>query len=308
MGARSGAAPEEETTALVASLRADVATLAGEIGPRKVGYGGALARAADWIEGQLGAAGWTVTRQRYAVPDGECWNLVVERRGTTRPDEIVVIGAHYDTVLSTPGADDNASGVAVLLALARSLGTATPERTLRFVAFTNEEPEYFHTEQMGSLVYARACKVAGEHVVAMLCLESLGFFSDARKSQHYPFPLSMVYPSTGNFVAVVGNRESQPLVARVAKRLRAAARIPVEAASLPGGIPGVGFSDHWSFWQAGYPAVMITDTALFRNPHYHQRSDRPETLDYERLAAVAQGLSVVVAELAGAKGDEASAQ
>lgn len=275
--------------------------LADEIGARKVGYGGALAKAADWIEGQFGAAGWTVTRQRNEVSDGECWNLVVERRGTNRPDEVVIVGAHYDTVLSTPGADDNASGVAALLALARSFGSAAPERTLRFVAFTNEEPPYFHTEQMGSLVYVRACKSRGERVVAMLCLESLGYFTDAQRSQHYPFPLSLFYPSRGDFVAVVGNRESQPLVTQVAKRLRATERIPVEAASLPGGLPGVGFSDHWSFWQVGYPAVMITDTALFRNPYYHQPTDKPETLDYERLAATVQGLRAVVMELGGAE-------
>lgn len=291
------AAAAERERAVVAALRADVALLADEIGPRKVGYGGALAQAADWIEGQLAGVGWTVTRQRYEVPDGECWNLVVERQGTLHPEEIVVVGAHYDTVPATPGADDNASGVAVLLALAREFGAAAPARTLRLVAFTNEEPEYFHTEEMGSLVYARACNERGERVVAMVCLESLGYYSGARKTQHYPFPLSLVYPSTGNFVAVVGNRESQRLVAQVTRRLRATGRIPVEAASLPGGIPGVDFSDHWSFWQVGYPAVMLTDTALFRNPHYHQRTDRAGTLDYERLAAVVAGVAAVVTEL-----------
>lgn len=288
-----------EAEALAVTLRADVTVLADEIGPRTVGHGPALAKAADWIEGQFSAAGWTVGRQRYEVAAGECWNLAAERRGTKFPDEVVVVGAHYDTVTNTPGADDNASGVAALLALARSFGPVATERTLRLVAFTNEEPEYFQTEQMGSLVYARACRARGERVVAMLSLEAMGYFSDVPKSQHYPFPLSLVYPSRGNFLGVVGNRESQPLVAQVAKRLRATGLVPVEAASLPGAIPGVGYSDHWSFWQAGYPAVMITDTALFRNPNYHEPTDKPATLDYGRLAATVQGLRVVVAELAG---------
>ena len=283
------------------ALRADVNMLADEIGPRRAGYGGALNRAAEWIEGQFGAAGWTVTRQRCDVPAGACWNLVVERTGSTRPEEVVIVGAHYDTVLNTPGADDNASGVAALLALVRRFGAVAPERTVRFVAFTNEEPPYFHTGQMGSLVHAWECQARGERVVAMLSLESLGFFADERKSQRYPFPLSLFYPSRGNFVAVVGNRESRRLVAQVARRLRAAERIPVEAAALPGRWPGVGFSDHWSFWQAGYPAVMVTDTALFRNPHYHRPTDRPDTLDYERLAATVLGLHAVVAELIGAE-------
>ncbi len=296
------------TEALAARLRADVTVLAEEIGPRKVGRGGALGQAADWVDGQLADAGFSVVRQRYEVPEGECCNLVAERRGTKAPEEIVVVGAHYDTAAGTPGADDNASGVAALLALARSFGAAAPECTLRFVAFTNEEPEYFQTERMGSLVYARACKAAGERVVAMLSLESLGYFSPEPRSQHYPFPLSLVYPSRGDFVAVVGDRTSRRLVARVADGLRTTGRIPVETASLPRVIPGVGYSDHWSFWQAGYPAVMVTDTALFRNPHYHRGTDRPATLDYGRLAATVQALHAVVRALAGTNAAAESAR
>ena len=296
---------DADAGAFAERLRADVTALAEVIGPRKVGQGDALPRAADWVEAQFVDAGFPVVRQRYAVPEGECWNLVAERRGTKSADEIVVIGAHYDTVAGTPGADDNASGVAALLALARNFGTA-PERTVRFVAFTNEEPEYFQTERMGSLVYARACEGRGERVVAMLSLESLGYFSGEPGSQHYPFPLSLVYPSRGDFVAVVGDRTSRRLVSQVARGLRATGWIPVETASLPRVLPGVGFSDHWSFWQAGYPAVMVTDTALFRNPHYHRWTDRPETLDYGRLAATVQALRVVVAELAGANADARS--
>jgi Zn-dependent M28 family amino/carboxypeptidase len=230
-----------------------------------------------------------------------CANLEVELRGILKPEEIVVVGAHYDSVPQTPGADDNASGVAALLALAESWAKAAPERTVRFVAFANEEPIYFQTELMGSRVYAKMCKARGDKIVAMLSLESMGYFSDEKKSQKYPFPLSLFYPSRGNFIAVVGNRESKALVTRVAKVMRATKALPVERASLPGKLQGVGWSDHWAFWQEGYPAAMITDTAPFRNPHYHRGTDTAEKLDYVRLAAAVRGLAAAIVDLSTAE-------
>jgi hypothetical protein len=282
------------------TLRADVVTLADGIGARSVFQGDSLKRAAEFIAARFEAMGYEVARNEYPVGGVVCVNLIVERIGTVRPEEVVVIGAHYDSVPQTPGADDNASGVAALLALAEKWAKATPERTVRFVAFANEEPIYFQTELMGSRVYAKACKARGEKIVAMLSLETMGYFSDEKKSQKYPFPLSLVYPSRGNFIAVVGNRESKALVKRVSKTMRAAKAVPVESASLPGSLQGVGWSDHWSFWQEGYPAVMITDTAPFRNPHYHRETDTAETLDYARLAAAVRGLEAVVTDLTGA--------
>ena len=209
-----------------------------------------------------------------------------------------MVGAHYDTVRSTPGADDNASGVAALLALAADFAPSQPARTLRFVAFANEEPAFFQSELMGSRVYARACRVRGEKIVAMVCLESIGYYSDVKESQRYPFPLSLFYPSRGNFLAIVGNRESRALVKLVTKTIRETKAIPCESAALPGSWTGVGWSDHWSFWQEGYPAVMATDTATFRNPNYHRPTDTPVTLDFPRMAAAVRGLRAVVAELA----------
>jgi hypothetical protein len=150
---------------------------------------------------------------------------------------------------------------------------------------------------MGSRVYARHCKIQGDKVVAMLALESRGSFKDTKKSQHYPFPLSLFYPSRGNFLAIVGNRESGSLVKRVKKVFESANGLPVESASLPGGLQGVGWSDHWSFWQEGYPAVMVTDTAPFRNRNYHERTDKPDTLDYVNLAAAVRCLEAVVKDL-----------
>lgn len=281
------------------SLRADVTMLAETIGPRSVFQGDSLKRSADYIAARFAAAGWTVKRLGYPVGTITCENIEVERRGSKTPDEIVVIGAHYDSVPSSPGADDNASGVAALLALAESLAKFSPNRTLRLVAFANEEPIYFQTALMGSRVYARNCKERGERIVAMVSVESVGYFSDQKKSQRYPGVLRWFYPSRGNFVAVVANRDSKPLVKRVAKVFASSGSLPVEKAALPAGLPGVGWSDHWAFWQEGYPAVMITDTATFRNPNYHRASDTPETLDYVRLAAVVKGLRAVVEELDG---------
>jgi Zn-dependent M28 family amino/carboxypeptidase len=289
---------------LMETLHADVTMLAGTIGPRSVFQGDSLRRSADYLTGRLEAGGWTVRRLGYPVSGVWCENLEVERKGASRPDEIVVIGAHYDTVPSTPGADDNASGVAALLALAEWF--APPERrtprTLRFVAFVNEEPIYFQSELMGSRVYARACRKRGDNIVGMVSLESIGYYADERGSQQYPLPLfKLFFPSRGNFLAFVGNRASKALVTRAARAFKASETLPVESAALPEALPGIGWSDHWAFWQEGYPAIMVTGTAPYRNPHYHAPTDTPDTLDYDRLRLAVIGLRAVVADLAGAE-------
>lgn len=285
---------------LTAELRGHVATLAGTIGPRAIGQGDSLKRSADYIAAQLGQAGWTVKRLGYPVSGVTCENIEVERRGTTHPDEIVVIGAHYDSMTVTPGADDNASGVAALLALAKQFATrlAPPQRTLRFVAFVNEEPVYFQSRLMGSRVYAAECKRRGDNIVAMLSLESIGYYSEKRGSQQYPsFWLRLFYPSKGNFLAFVGNRASKDLVASVTRTFEGSKTLRSKSAALPDDVPGIGWSDHWSFWQEGYPAVMATDTAVFRNPHYHKPTDTPDTLNYPYFTSAVLGLQHVVANL-----------
>ncbi len=167
------------------------------------------------------------------------------------------------------------------------------------MAFANEEPPYFQTPAMGSVVYARRCRERGEQVVAMLSLETIGFYSDQPGSQHYPVPFGLLYPSTGDFVGFVGNTASRALVREAIGVFRASARFPSEGVAAPGALPGVGWSDHWAFWQEGYPAVMITDTAPFRNPDYHTRRDTPERLSYAPMARVVAGLERVVEALAG---------
>jgi len=285
---------------LARELEGHVRVLAHEIGERRVGgrYE-ALQRAAEHIAKALEGPGHRVARQTYRVDGRDVQNLEVELRGVHHPEQIVVVGAHYDSAAGTPGANDNGSGVAGLLALGRIFAGARTGRTLRLVAFVNEEPPHFQTEQMGSLVYARRCAARKEKITAMLALETMGYFSDEKGSQRYPFPFSLTYPDTGNFIAVVGNLGSRSLVREVVGTFREEARFPCEGAAVPGFITGVGWSDHWSFWQAGYPGVMITDTAPFRFPHYHTAQDRAETIDFPRLARVVEGLAQVVGKLVG---------
>lgn len=285
--------------ALAQELRRDVEALCA-IGQRTTFVPGSLAAAASLIEREFRAGGYAPERQEYFVAaDGvTVANVIAEVRGRDHRN-VVVIGAHYDAVEGTVGADDNASGVAVLLALARRFAGTKPDRTLRFVAFANEEPPHFQTPDMGSLHYARRCNERGETVVGMLSLEMLGYYSDAPRSQQYPALLAAFYPDRGNFIGFAGNRKSWRLVRRSARAFRRGTSFPAEAAVLPEIIPQIGWSDQWSFWQFGWPALMVTDTALFRNPWYHTARDTPETLDYERMAHVTTGLRAVVAELAG---------
>ena len=217
--------------------------------------------------------------------------------GRVKSDAIVVVGAHYDAAPGTPAANDNGSGTAALLALARRLVALEPQTTLRLVAYANEEPPHFKTEAMGSLVNARRAKERGDDIVAMLSLETIGYCRDEPGTQPYPFPFSAFYPSEGNFLAVVGDTASRALVHRVVESFRANAAFPCEGVAAPSFIPGIDWSDHWSYWQQGWPAVMLTDTAVFRYPHYHEPSDTPDKLDYERLARVVTGIEAVVREL-----------
>ncbi len=283
-----------------ARLRADVEHLAGTIGERSLDRGVvSLARAAEWLESRFAELGDSVVSQTFTVGTHTVRNLEVERRGTTRPEEIVLLGAHYDTVPGCPGADDNTSGCAALLELARQLQGEEHARTLRFVAFVNEEPPYFETAAMGSRVYAERSAQREEAIVAMLSLETLGYYDTTPGSQRYPSPFDWLYPDTGDFIAFVGELGSRSLVRQVVGTFRDSAAFPSEGVAAPGWIPGIDWSDHASFSRLGFPAVMVTDTAPFRNPHYHQVSDRPDSLDYERFARVVEGLAAVVRALAG---------
>jgi len=287
-----------EQIELAAALRRDVVELAEKIGERNTFCYAALRKAADYVERELAVAG-KVARQTYTARGKACDNLEVEIRGRTFPHEIVIVGGHYDSVVGCVGANDNGTGTAGVLALARSLAQSSPERTLRFVAFVNEEPPHFRGDEMGSRVYAKRCRERKDNVVAMLSLETIGYFSDQEGSQKYPAPLGLFYPSQGNFIAFVGNVGSRSLVRRCVRLFRERAAFPSEGAAVPGFLPGVGWSDHESFWEHGYPGVMVTDTAPFRYPHYHQVGDTPDKIDFDRCARVVDGVEQIVRDLAG---------
>jgi hypothetical protein len=296
---------DEALRLLVGELRQDVTRLAVEIGERNVGHRSQqLSQAADYIEAQFSAAGFLPRRQEYLVSDVPCWNLEAELAGTTRPEEIIVVGSHYDTVPGSPGANDNTSGVAATLALARRFATHRTSRTLRFVAFANEEKPYAHTEQMGSRVYSRRCRERGENVVGMISLETIGYYDDRPGSQKYPPPIGLFYPSEGNFIAFVGNLKSAEFVRQAVASFRRNEQFPSEGAALPELITRIRDSDHGSFWHEGYPALMVTDTANFRYPFYHTPEDTVDKIDFDRLARVVRGLEKVLGELADAAGEK----
>jgi hypothetical protein len=285
-------------------LRANVEKLAGEIGERNMWHYAQLNNAADFIEDSFSRAGLRTRRDSYEIRGQTCHNIEAEIAGgqqgaaVSSPPPIIIIGAHYDSVFGSPGANDNGTGMAATLALARRFASAKPKHTLRFVAFVNEEPPYFLSGEMGSLVYARRCKERGDKISAMISLETIGYFSDAPNSQTYPSPgLGLFYPKIGNFIGFVSNVHSRPLLRRVIALFRKHAKIPSEGAALPAFIPGVSWSDQWSFWQQGYPAIMVTDTAPFRYPYYHSSNDTPDKLDYDRFTLVVSGMQKVIEKL-----------
>lgn len=292
------------------ALREWVQALAGGIGPRALtrlvksddAYvmqrdPSRLHLAQHWLEDELTRMGCTFERQEYRVDRTTCTNLITERPGFGSGDEIIVVGAHYDTVAWSPGANDNASGVAALLALADAFKKKQPMRTLRFVFFVNEEMPYGGTPSMGSHVYARACRERGDHIVAMISLDEIGYFTDQPKTQLYPFPLNLLYPSTGDFIGFATNLSNKSLLDSIVTTFRRHAKLPSEGLAL--NIDDVGRSDHWSFWEHDYPALIVTDTADFRYAHYHGRNDTPDKLDYDRFALLVSALEYTVSDLAG---------
>jgi Zn-dependent M28 family amino/carboxypeptidase len=282
----------------VQRLEQDVRQLAGVIGERNVFHPEALHAAATYIETAWRGQGHAVERQTYTAAGVPSANLEISIPGSHRPGEILLIGAHYDSVRGSPGADDNASAVAALLEISRFFAARRPARTIRLVAFVNEEPPFFTTRRQGSMVYAAAARSRGDDIRLMLSLEMLGYFSGRPGSQRYPPFFGRFYPDTANFIAFVANLPSRRIMHRLARAFRAASDFPLEHIATLALVPGVSWSDHRSFWRRGYRAVMVTDTAFYRNPYYHSAGDTPETLDYPKLAAVTDGLARAAATLA----------
>jgi hypothetical protein len=295
---------DESTQGMIAHLegrlKGHVRVLSEKIGPRSIFSPEKLDEASNYIAAFWKKTGYEIGIQTFEVEGAVCRNLSVEIPGRLTPDRIILIGAHYDTVSYSPGANDNGSAVASLLELSRLFKSIGPAKTVRFVAFANEEPPFFKTRHMGSLVYAKACQEREEDIEAMVCLETIGYYRQQPGTQNYPFPLSSFYPDTGDFVAVVGNLRSRPLVVALSQYFMEATDFPVECAALFGFITGIDWSDHWSFWRCGYRAVMITDTALFRYPFYHSHEDTADKLDYGSLSRVTHGLYKALGRMAGA--------
>lgn len=280
---------------LIEKLYAHVEYLSVGIGERHMWKEKSLSKTADYIESALQGSGYPVERQTYSCYGKSVSNLIAEKEGTEKG--VVVIGAHYDTVPGSPGADDNASAVAGLLELARLHGASMNKKHLNFVAFVNEEPPCFGSNKMGSRVYAKHLRDSKVPVDVMIALEMIGCF---RKEpiQQYPLPLMrLFYPKTGDFIGVVGNFRSSKYVSLLKKGIKANSAIDARSLTGPEFFGGIGLSDNASFWRHGYRAVMVTDTAFFRNSNYHQETDTIDTLNFEAMTEVVMGLYATILTL-----------
>jgi Zn-dependent M28 family amino/carboxypeptidase len=280
-------------------LQEHVWQLAGVIGERHYGEKqDAYNKAAEYIA--------TAFKQNGLVPYEDEFgdklqyrNIVAEHYGTTFSDEVIVIGAHYDSVWGSPGADDNASGVAVMLEVAKELKKIELNRTIRFVAFANKEYPSFLTDNMGSLFHVKRSHDRGDNIIAMISFEMLGYYSEEANSQHYPALFQWLYPDTANFVAFVGDFNSRSFLRKSIKAFRESKQFPSEGISIPEVlVPNVRRSDHAAFWKHNIPAFMVTDTMRYRNYNFHNSKDLPNSLNYEYMARVASGLITMIEKLA----------
>ncbi len=288
---RLRALPSYGVAASTQLLRGHVDALVGTSAPRNHRNLEALNEAADYIGRHFTTLGLETKEQAYDI-EGRRYRNILAYYGPENAPRLV-IGAHYDVAGERPGADDNASGVAVLLELARLVATYKPDvmNRLEFAAYTLEEPPYFGTGAMGSAIHAQSLREEGVDVRAMISLEMIGYFSDRPGSQKLPLPwLKSRYPDTGNFIAVVGRRDDSLLTDILLTAMSANKNLPVEVINAPKILPGIDFSDHRNFWLRGYTAAMITDTAFYRNPNYHKNTDTPDTLDFDRMAEVVKSL------------------
>jgi Zn-dependent M28 family amino/carboxypeptidase len=273
-----------------ARLCLHVNRLAADIGERNVFHPRALQAAEDYIRECWQQQGYRVTPQDYVAMGVRSANLEITCRGSRHPDEIILLGAHYDSVRGSPGANDNGSGVAALLELSRLFAAAEPECSVRFVAFTNEEPPFFRTGHPGSMLYAREAHRRGDAIRLMIALETIGSYSGTPGSQSYPPLFRYFFPDRGDFIAFVSNFRSRKPMRRLADAFRASTDFPLQHVATSALVPGVAWSDHLSFWRKRYRAMMITDTAFYRYPYYHSAQDTPDKLNYDEFARMLNGL------------------
>ena len=274
-----------------ANFRNHLHYLSVTLGDRSIYRPGNLKAAADYVFQNFAAMGYAPRRQTFISRKEEVGNVIA---GDENPGGYYILGAHFDTVAGTPGADDNASGVAVLLEVARLARNLTPPRPWAFIGFTCEEPPAFFTPDMGSRVYAKRARQQKANILGMLCLEMVGYYSQAPHSQSLPLPLKLMgYPTTGNFIGLVSDRRSRPLMVRLEAAIKGGCRLPTVTLAVPLGghiLPEVRLSDHANFWDEGYPAIMLTDTAFMRNPNYHEPGDVMDLLDLTAMTELTLGL------------------
>ena len=269
-------------------LKRHVVKLSNEIGDRNISNYENLKKTADYIVVQFLSYGYNVTFQKYSVAGKEVKNIIALKTGSRFPNEIILLGAHYVSCFN-PGADDNASGISGLLELARMIANKKVDRTIEFIAFVNEEPPFFKTEVMGSRIYAKECKAENKNIRAIIVFDLIGFYSNKPFSQRYPVILGLFFPNKGNFIGVFGNFKSRYLARQITRIFKNNSSFPIASIALDF-IPGIDFSDHWSFWKEGYPAVMISDTAFLRHKNYHKNTDTWEKLNYKDMACVIEGI------------------
>ena len=285
----------------VENLKRHVKALAGDIGERNTTKPTALHRAEEYIDQVWQTQGYNVVRQEYPVKGDRWANLEITRAGRRREAPFLLIGAHYDSVIGSPGANDNGTGVAGLLEISRAFTAVEPQTSVRFVAFVNEEPPYFQTPFMGSRIYAQSARVRGDKIRVMASLETIGYYSDAPGSQKFPFPsglFNLLYPDRGNYIVFASNLASRTVTQEARNLFSARSDFPIEIISTFEMVPGIDWSDHASFWQAGYSAFMVTDTAPYRYPYYHTAEDTPEKVNFESLGRVVEGLQATFQGLA----------
>lgn len=262
--------------------------LSVKIGERHLWKENSLEMASDYINSILESIGYDIWNQGFKCYGREVSNIIAQKKGEN--EESIIVGAHYDTVPGTPGADDNASAVAVVLELGRLFKNANPQKTIHFVLFVNEEPPCFGSSNMGSMVYAKYVKEKGIPISVMVSLEMVGFFSEA-EIQDYPIPvMSFFYPKKANYIGVVGNFRSRRYVSIFKKGIRRFSKIVTQSLTAPEFFGGINLSDNYSFWHHGFRAIMITDTSFFRNKNYHQESDTIETLDFDKMVELVKGI------------------
>jgi hypothetical protein len=286
---------EFESSGLEERLRGHVVRLSESRPGRNIIATDNLTPARNYIAKQFSDIGFNPRYQSYDIEGDEYSNIIVDIPSPVKGAPVLIVGAHYDSVENSPGANDNASGVAAIIEIGRYFSIHQPlHNHLRLIAFANEEPPFFHTDEMGSLVYAKTLSIRNETVLGMISLETIGYYTDAKGSQKYPRVFDLIYSDQGNFLSFVGNFQSRNLLTSSIALFRKQSKVPSQGVVSPAFVPGVGWSDHWSFWKVGLNAIMVTDTALYRYQHYHESTDTPEKLNYQYYAKVVFGLNKVI--------------